>query len=286
MSNGTPPIQPAPVPPSNAGIPQPVFGSGSATAPATPIPNTGTPILPPPLISNPPGVPVFPPTTGAAPVPVPVGPLVGPAVSPAPVPPSLPGVPQPQFAGGGSATVPASLFPNFTTTPSSPPIVVNPTFRIGAVPPPLPTTPGIAPIVISTAPAIPQLPWSPPSASPPPVNTAPPVVTAATNLEVGSVANAAPGTWTNATSTAQQWLRDGSPIFPGSGTSYTFAQADVGLMIGLIETAIGPGGETSAESNEVGPIIEPPLADPEATALPRRPVARSGSQRPKTTRRK
>ena len=38
MSNGTPPIQPAPVPPSIAGIPQPVFGSGSATVPATPIP--------------------------------------------------------------------------------------------------------------------------------------------------------------------------------------------------------------------------------------------------------
>ena len=172
MSNGTPPIQPAPVPPSIAGIPQPVFGSGSATVPAAG-PITGTPILPPPLITNPPGTPVFPPIgTNTAPVPVPVGPLVGPAVGPAPVPPSVAGVQQPQFVPPGSATVPASLFPDFTTTPPSPPIVFANVFKIGAVPPPLPSTPGQTPppIVASAVPTIPQLPWNP-MPEKPPVNT-------------------------------------------------------------------------------------------------------------------
>src|SRR5580693_10438968 len=165
MSNGTPPIETAPVPPSIAGIPQPVFGSGSATVPATNVPITGSPILPPPLITNPPGTPVFPPVTpNTAPVPVPVGPLVGPAVGPAPVPPSIPGVTQPQFVPPGTAHLPATLFPGyFTTTPPSPPIVFANIFKIGTVPPPLPSTPGQTPpaIIPSPVPTIPQLPWNP-----------------------------------------------------------------------------------------------------------------------------
>jgi hypothetical protein len=263
-----PPALPPPIigtdPSSAPGIAQPVFDSGDAVTPATPIDITGTPILPPPLISNPSGTPVFPPTgTNTAPVPIPAGPLVGPAVGDAPVPPSIPGVVQPQYAGGGSATVPASLFPDFTTTPPSPPIVFANIFNMGAVAPP--STPGQTPppIVPSSVATIPQLPWNPwpefPTA--PPVNTAPPVVTVATDLQVGSVLNSSTGTWTNATSYAYQWLRDGSPIFPGSGASYTLAEADVGLMIAVIVTAIGAGGEASAESNEVGPVLDA-AADP------------------------
>jgi hypothetical protein len=129
-------------------------------------------------------------------------------------------------------------------------------FNMGAVAPP--STPGQTPppIVLSSVPTIPQLPWPPVPTNPPPVNTALPVVTAATDLQVGSVANATTGTWTNATSYAYQWLRDGAPIFPGSGASYTFAEADAGLMIAVIVTAIGPGGEASAESNEIGPVLD------------------------------
>jgi hypothetical protein len=274
MSNGTPPIVSAPVPPSIAGIPQPVFDSGSATSPAPPIDITGTPVFPPPTLADPADAPVFPPTgANTAPVPVPVGPLVGPAVAYAAVPPSLPGVVQPQFAPGGSATIPASLFPDFTTTPPSPPILFANIFNMGAVEPP--STPGQTPppVVPSAAPTIPQLPWNPwpEFPDPLPVNTTPPGVTAA-NLEVGSVATATPGVWTNATSYAYQWLRDGSPIFPGSGTSYTFVQADVGLHISVIETAIGAGGEASAGSNSVGPVIEPPLEEE-----PPARIVRSGS---------
>jgi hypothetical protein len=270
VSNGTPPIQPAPVPPSIAGIPQPVFGSGSPTAPATPIPITGSPIIPPPPIANPVGTPVFPPVSPAtAPVPVPVGPLVGPAVAPAPAPPSVPGVPQPQFVPPGSATVPASLFPSFTTTPPSPPIVFANIFKIGAIPPPLPSTPGQnpPPIVPSSVPTIPQLPWNPPSTSPPnpPVNTVAPVITPITDLAVGSiVAVTTNGTWTGAApiTYTRQWQRGGSPIAGQTAVSYTFVAADVGLLIDCLITAENGDGVVSARSNTVGPIIEPPLESP------------------------
>ena len=261
MSNGTPPIQPAPVPPSIAGIPQPVFGSGSATVPATNVPITGSPILPPPLITNPPGTPVFPPVSpNTAPVPVPVGPLVGPAVAPAPVPPSIPGVTQPQFVPPGSATVPASLFPMFTTTPPSPPIVFPNIFKIGAIPPPLPSTPGQNPpaIIPSPVPTIPQLPWNP-NPNQGPVNTVPPAITPTTSIHVGSVLALSTGTWTgNAPFTyARAWLRNGSPIGGAAiGASYTLVAADLGAMIGGIVTAQDANGlETSAAAVPVGPVL-------------------------------
>jgi hypothetical protein len=79
------------------------------------------PIMPPPLVGNPPP-PAFPPPSA-----VPVGPLVGPAIAAASVPPSVAGVAQPTYQTG-SATAPtaASLFPAFTATSPSPPIVVSP----------------------------------------------------------------------------------------------------------------------------------------------------------------
>jgi hypothetical protein len=265
MSNGTPPIQPAPVPPSIAGIPQPVYGSGSATVPAAG-PITGTPIIPPPPMANPVGYPVFPPTGGnTAPVTVPRGPLVGPAVGPAPVPPSIPGVVQPQYTGGGSATVPASLFPgHFTTTPPSPPIVFANIFKIGTVPPPLPSTPGQTPppIVYSPVPTIPQLPWNPPPTQPPPVNTVRPLVTGTT--VTGSNLTSTTGTWTNATTYARAWTRDGSPIADATGTVYALVGADEGALIGVNVTATGPGGEASMSSLPVGPITPPPLDEEDA----------------------
>ena len=260
MSNGTPPIQPAPVPPSIAGIPQPVFGSGSATSPATPIPITGSPILPPPLITNPPGTPVFPPVTpNTAPVLVPVGPLVGPAVGPAPVPPSIPGVPQPQFVPPGSATVPASLFPSFTTTPPSPPIVFANVFKIGTVPPPLPSTPGQnpPPIVPSAVATIPQLPWNP-NPNRGPVNTVRPGITPLTSIHVGQSLAGTTGTWTGASpfTYARQWLRNGSPIVGATGPGYTLIAADLAAMIGMIVTARDANGlETSAGAVPVGPVL-------------------------------
>jgi hypothetical protein len=299
VSNGTPPIQPAPVPPSIAGVPQPVFGSGSATSPAPPLRITGSPILPPPLITNPSGTPVFPPTGGnTAPVPVPVGPLVGPAVAPAPVPPSVPGVQQPQFVPPGSATVPASLFPNFTTTPPSPPIVFANVFKIGAIPPPLPSTPGQnpPPIIPSPVPTIPQLPWNPnPTPEPPPVNTVRPVVQIVTDLNVGSQLALTTGTWTGTGGTityAREWLRNGSPIAGATAPGYVLTSADLGAQISGIVTAKDANGETSAESASVGPITEPPIEEPppedsEPATLPAPPPAvRHGSIKPKTRKKR
>ena len=277
MSNGSPIITPAPEPPSIAGIPQPVFDSGSATSPATPITITGSPILPPPLMGDPVGFPDFPPVDpDTAPVPVPVGPLVGPAVAPAAVPPSLPGVPQPQFAGGGSVTIPASLFPDFTTNPPYPPIVFANLFMIGNDNPP-PSTPGIAPIEISTEPNIPQLPWEPPSTRPPeplPVNTVRPTVTG--TPEVGMTLTSTTGTWTNATTYAREWTRNGSPIAGATGTTRVLVTADVGALIAVNVTATGAGGEASMDSLSVGPVVaappppeDEPADEPATRAAPR-----------------
>jgi len=294
MSNGTPPIQPAPVPPSIAGTPQPVFGSGSPTSPAAG-PITGSPIIPPPPMANPVGYPVFPPTGGnTAPVTVPRGPLVGPAVGPAGVPPSIPGVQQPQFVPPGTALLPASLFPGyFTTTPPSPPIVFANIFKIGTVPPPLPSTPGQTPppVVYSSVPTIPQLPWNPPPTSPPPVNTVLPAITPLTDLVVGSTLAMTTGTWTGASpfTYARVWLRDGSPIAGATAASYITVAADVGALISGTVTARDSNGlETSAGALAVGPILDVPPLDPEQqpTEEPPTLLPSRAKVKPRTTRRK
>lgn len=247
-----PPIIGTDTPGSAPGTVQPVYKSGSATAPATPIPITGTPILPPPPVGDPVGYPTFPPTgSNTAPVPVPPGPLVGPAVANAAVPPSIAGIVQPQYKSG-SATVPtaASLFPEFTTTSPSPPVVFANTAMIGTGKPP--STATTAAIVISTAPAIPQLPWAPGPAGLP-IITTPPAITGST--VVAHVLTATTGTWSNSpTSYAYEWLRGGDPIAGANAATYTTVTADVGHMIAVVVTATNTAGEASAESTEVGPI--------------------------------
>lgn len=129
MSNGTPPIQPAPSPPSVPGIPQPVYQTGSPALPTAaswfPQAPAGT-WLPPPEVgfggNQPASTPAVPPGTGT-------------------------GIAQPVYRTG-SATVPtaASLFPAFTTSAPSPPIVFANIFKVGTVPPPLPSTPSQPPL--------------------------------------------------------------------------------------------------------------------------------------------
>ena len=263
MSNGTPPVESAPVPPSIAGIPQPVFAGGSATVPATPIPITGSPIIPPPTIGDPEGFPVFPPTgTGTAPVPVPVGPLVGPAVPAAPVPPSVAGFPQPQYStGSGTTPTAAALFPAFTAAGPNPPIIVVTSAPPPPIPLPLPTTPGTQPIIISAVPTIPQLPWNPNPPEPelPPVNTVLPIVQIVTTLTVGAQLALTTGTWTTTAAPltyAREWLRDGSPIAGATGAGYVLTTADLGAHISGIVTATDANGvEASAESVSVGPVL-------------------------------
>ena len=275
MSNGTAPIETAPVPPSIAGIPQPVFAGGSATNPPTPINITGSPIIPPPTIGDPEGFPVFPPVSpDTAPVPVPVGPLVGPAVPAAPVPPSVAGFPQPTFVPPGSGTVPtaASLFPAFTAAGPFQPIVMVTAAPPPPIPLPLPTTPGQnpPPVVISTAPNIPQLPWKPVPV-PPPVNTVRPTITPINDLVVGSALALTSGTWTGTGGTityARQWLRNGSPIAGATLPGYTLTTADIGAEISGIVTAMDSNGEASAEALPVGPVEAlPPPSNTVAPAI-------------------
>lgn len=144
------PITPAPVPPSTAGIAQPVIVEGGQS-------------LPPSL---PEGTEFTSPGWGWLPLPqVGMGenaPFPTLVVEPAAVPPSVAGYAQPQFAtGSGLAPTAASLFPAFTAAGPSPPIVFANIFNMGAVPPP--STPGTQPITISTVATIPQLPWAPAS---------------------------------------------------------------------------------------------------------------------------
>jgi hypothetical protein len=133
MSNGTPPIQPAPVPPSIAGIPQPqIVLGGQSLPPSFPLGTAGT-WLPPPEVGY----------GENLPFPTPVVPA-------APSPPSVAGIPQPVFIPPGSATVPsaAAMFPAFTTAPPLQPIVVVTSAPPPPIPLPLPTTAGVAPVVL------------------------------------------------------------------------------------------------------------------------------------------
>lgn len=249
-------------PGSIPGIPQPVFAGGSATVPATPIPITGSPLLPPPQVGFGGNV------------------LVGPAVPAAPVPPSVAGYPQPQFASG-SGTVPtaASLFPMFTAAGASPPIVLNATQAAGAnspnwiAPPslPLPTTPGIAAVVISTAPNIPQLPWNPDPAGQP-LNTTLPTITGTTTT--GSTLTAHNGTWANSpTSYVYEWMNNGTPISGATAATYVLQSSDSGAMISVRVTAINAHGEGNADSAAVGPITGTTRAAPASTP-PKQPPPR------------
>jgi hypothetical protein len=247
---------------SAPGIPQPVIVTGGQSLPPSfPLPPAGT-WIPPPLIGE-----------GAnAPAPTPV------------VPPGtgIGGPTQPQFVPPGSATVPtaASLFPDGTTTPPYPPIVFANIFKIGTVPPPLPSTPGQTPppIVYSSAPNIPQLPWKPPPTSPPPLNTVRPLITVVTDLVVGSQLGLSTGTWTGSGpfNYARMWTRDGSPIAGATGTTYTLAAADVGALIGGNVTATDTVGlEASMDALPVGPIEDVPPLDnsDEPDTLPARRAA-------------
>lgn len=137
MSNGSPPITPAPSPPSAPGIAQPVIVEGGQSLPPSfPLGTAGT-WLPPPQVgmgeNEPFATPVVPPGV----------------VTPWPTQqPPLPT--QPQFPTG-SATAPtaAELFPEFTAAGPSPPIIVSAVQPPPPVPLPLPTTPGILAIVLN-----------------------------------------------------------------------------------------------------------------------------------------
>ena len=132
-----------------------------------------TPIIPPPLIGNPP------PPAGTQNIPVVNGAVVGPAIAPAAAPPSTPGFTQPRFQAPGSATVPtgAQLLPQFTTTFPNPPITVSNVWTIPTISGGVWTTHLPAPIA-TTANITLSSTWGPPGPSGagpgPPAYTNPP----------------------------------------------------------------------------------------------------------------
>jgi hypothetical protein len=91
-----------------------------------------------------------------------------------------------------------------------------------------------------------------PRTPPPPINTVALVVTG--NAVVGQTLIGSAGTWSNATSFARQWLRDGADIGGAAGPGYQLVAADAGSMISCRVTASGPGGSADALSNSVGPV--------------------------------
>jgi len=136
-----PPIIGTDTPGSAPGVAQPVYKSGSATAP------TAASFFP----QAPAGTWMPPPQVGMGGNALFTTPVVPPGTGPSYTVPTY---------KTGSATSPtaASLFPSFTVPTYSPPIVFANTAQIGNTPPPQTTT--TAPITISTTP-IPGLPWTP-----------------------------------------------------------------------------------------------------------------------------
>jgi hypothetical protein len=104
-------------------------------------------------------------------------------------------------------------------------------------------------------------PWSfdptePPSVLPDaPVCTVPPVIQELDGHQVGDTLAGTQGTWTNAPTLAYQWLRDADDIASAVTRVYVLADADVGAMVGYRVTATNAGGVTSADADEVGPVV-------------------------------
>jgi hypothetical protein len=88
----------------------------------------------------------------------------------------------------------------------------------------------------------------------PPEPTAAPVITALTDLVVGSQLVSTTGSWTGSPTYARQWRRGATNIGGGTGTGHVLVAADVGQMITCNVTATNAGGSVTATSNALGPI--------------------------------
>ena len=80
-----------------------------------------------------------------------------------------------------------------------------------------------------------------------PVNTTPPAVSG--YAQVASQLTCVAGQWTGATSSSTfVWLRNGTPIVPATGSTYTAQAADIGQPLACQETRSNADGPTSATS--------------------------------------
>lgn len=100
-----------------------------------------------------------------------------------------------------------------------------------------------------------------PPAVAPPANTARPSFRG--TLRTGQKLTCAPGTFTDATSFAFAWLRNGAPVARATAATYTLTATDAGKALQCRVTATGPGGTVAVESAPAVPAkacIVPSLA--------------------------
>lgn len=83
------------------------------------------------------------------------------------------------------------------------------------------------------------------SAAVAPVNTVAPVASGV--VRIGEVLSCTSGTWTDATTYAYQWTRDGVAIGGATATTHTVVAADIAALIACEVTATGPGGVSAPE---------------------------------------
>lgn len=96
-------------------------------------------------------------------------------------------------------------------------------------------------------------------APPAPALISPPV--ASGQVRIGQLLTADEGVWSDATSWAYQWMRDGAPIAGATSATYTVVGADVRALITCEVTATGPGGTSAPEaSNALASPWQPILA--------------------------
>ena len=102
------------------------------------------------------------------------------------------------------------------------------------------------------------------SAAPPSATTAPSLPASGVD---GETVTCQPGTWSNASTFAYGWTRDGATIDGETSASLTLTAADRGAAVRCVVTATGPGGTASATSDPM-PVTAPAPAGVDAPSLP------------------
>lgn len=91
-----------------------------------------------------------------------------------------------------------------------------------------------------------------PVANPTPVNLTLPAVTG--TPQEGETLTTTTGSWQGADSTSIEWMRGSTPISGETGTTLLLTSSDVGQNISSRVTASNTNGNTTANSNSVGPV--------------------------------
>jgi hypothetical protein len=117
---------------------------------------------------------------------------------------------------------------------------------------------------LAFSPSMMMLKRAPISVAPPPVNSAAPIVSG--SAQVGGILSCTTGTWSGVVSSyTYQWKINNVAIAGATSNNYVVQPLDAGSNIKCTVTAGNAGGDTSADSNTVGPILP---AAPVNTGIP------------------